>query len=76
MDIVFTNNYTFSNTLRDCKEGAVVLFENAPSEPYLVIEAKNGVVDAFNLSKCEIRSYYDSANVQIVNAKLYINNHC
>ena len=75
MDIVFSNNYTFSDTLRDCKEGTVVMFETAPSEPCLVIEAKGGVVDVFNLSESEIHSYYDSTQVQIVSAKLYIQNY-
>lgn len=72
MDIVFTNNYTFSDTLRDCAEGAVVLFENDPSEPCLVIDTKNFMVKVFNLSKCEICCYYDSVHVQVVEAKLYI----
>ena len=74
MDIVFLNNYTFSDTLKDCAEGAVVLFEKAPSEPYLVIKAKGRMVIIFNLSKCEIRSYYETAHVQVVEAKLYIKN--
>ena len=74
MDIVFMNNYTFSDTLRDCAEGAVVLFERDPSEPCLVIKAKDRMVEVFNLSKCEIRAYYDSVHVQVVEAKLYIKN--
>lgn len=74
MDIVFLNNYTFSDTLKDCAEGAVVLFEKAPSEPCLVIKAKGRMVGVFNLSKCEIRSYYETAHVQVVEAKLYIKN--
>ena len=76
MDIVFTNNYTFPDTLKDCAEGAVVLFESAPSEPCLVIDTKDFMVKVFNLSKCEIRSYYDSVHVQVVEAKLYIKNLC
>jgi len=76
MDIVFTNNYTFSDVLKDCAEGAVVLFESAPSEPCLVIDTKDFIAKVFNLSKCEIRFYYNDTHVQIVDAKLYIKNYC
>lgn len=76
MDIVFLNNYTFSDTLKGCAEGAVVLFEDAPSEPCLVIDTKNFKVMVFNLSKCEIYCYHEDAPVQVVDAELYIKNCC
>ena len=76
MDIVFTNNYTFPDALKDCAEGAVVLFESAPSEPCLVINTKDFMVKVFNLSKCEICSYCEATHVQVVEAKLYIKNCC